>query len=200
VKGVSMPDFQSYLFPANINRTRCVDERQALNNTNGVQIPGGIYGIIDAIKHVSGVTEEDAWKRAHDAGIPIDGHIDEHHGAKGCGYARLVEEEPQTVLAPESVEAQKRLEKIQKAGGSVLTLLGDHHPTHALINHKENFSLDPIKATQDGFGIFNFDMWAAKKFGEKLNLNSDEFASHLETVYKHTVTKLTGITEFSDIS
>jgi len=194
-----IPDFKKYLLKADIDLIRCVDERQALDTTNGIEIPGAIYGIIDGIKHFAHCTEEDAWKLAKEKGIPIDGHIDEHHGAKGCGYATLVEDEPKTVLAIESIKAQDRLQKIQDANGQVITLLGDHHPTHAVINHREGYSLDPDKAAVDDLGIFNFDRWAAKMFGEKLGFEGDKFADHLETVYKKTVTRLTGFTVFHEI-
>ncbi len=193
------PDFARYLLKADTSLIRCVDERQAKDNTNGVEIPGAIYGLIDAIKHFTHCSEEEAWKRAKEAGLPIDGHIDEHHGAKGCGYGRLVEEQPATVMAPEAVPAQQRLAKIQEAEGQVLMLLGDHHPTHAIINHRVDYSLDPDQATKDGFGIFNFDAWAARRFGAMLGLDEGAFAMHLEEVYKKTVTALTGITQFHEV-
>ncbi len=187
---------EKYLFPASLDTIRCVDERQAIDASNGVEFPGGIYGIIDEIKRLSGCSEDEAWEKARQANIPLDDHIDEHHGAKGCGYARLVEEQHETVLAPESVPAQKRLEKIQQLGGKIQTLLGEHHPTHAVINHRIHTSIDPDQATENGLGIFNFDKWAAKVFGERLGFDPQKFADDLEKVYRRTVTALTGIQDF----
>ena len=54
-KETEVPNFENYLFPADITLIRCVDERQAMDNTNGVEIPGGIYGIIDAIKFFNNI-------------------------------------------------------------------------------------------------------------------------------------------------
>lgn len=196
-----VPNFEKYLFPADIALIRCVDERQAVDNTNGVEIPGGTYGIIDAIKYFKpNITEEEAWKLAKEKGIPFGGHIDQHHGAKGCGYGRLVEEKPEIVRARENIPAADRLRRIQEnKDGKIQTLLGDHHPTHAVINHRKDFSIDPDKAYKDKLGIFNFDKWAAKIFGELLGFDGDAFADHLEDVYKRTVTELTGITTFYEI-
>jgi len=193
-----IPNFEKYLFPADSTLLRCVDERQAVDNTNGVEIPGGIYGVIDAIKHFNpNLSEDAAWQLAREKHIPICGHIDEHHGARGCGYAKLVEDEPKTVSARESIPAKDRLVRIP--GENVLTLLGEHKPTHAVINHRENFSIDPDKACGDHLGIFNFDRWAAKLFGERLGFDGDAFADHLENVYRKTVTRLTGITTFHEM-
>jgi len=196
-----LPDFNKYLFPADITLIRCVDERQAeeTDNTNGVEIPGAVYGIIDAIKHFKTCSEDEAWKLAMTANIPLGGHTDEHHGALGCGYARIVENTPDAVLAPEKVPAADRLKKIQQVDGLVLNLLGEHHPTHAVINYKEGYSLDPDQAAADGWGIFNFDKWAARAFGTMLQIDGEIFADHLENVYKRTVQKLTQIQSFHEL-
>lgn len=191
-----LPNFEHYLQPANFEAIRCVDERPAEHEANGVQIPGGIYGIIDAIKSLAHCSEEEAWKKAKEANIPMDDHIDEHHGARGCGYAKLVEDEPHTVNAPESIPAENRLAQIKKAEGTILTLLGDHKPTHATINEKIGTTMNSNRAMEEELGIFNFDRWATKKFGEMLGFNPKEFADHLTKVYENTVTRLTGIQEF----
>lgn len=185
-----------YLQEANIGLIRCVDERQAIDNTNGVEIPGGTYGLIDAIKFLTGRSEEDAWALAFACGIPLGVHTDEYHGPLGCGYAKLVEVNYKAVLAVESVPAILRLGRIEQAGGTVLTLLGDHAPTHAVVNKRYGCSLDPDQAVAEGLGIFNFDKWAAYEFGKMLRVNPSRFSTHLEDVYRHTVTALTGITEF----
>lgn len=187
---------ERYLFAATIALIRCVDERQALDQTNGVEIPGGIYGIIDAIKALTGCTEEEAWQRAEAAGIPMGCHIDQKHGAKGCGYAKLVATQPATVLAPEAVPAEDRLHQVNLRHGMVLTLLGEHHPNYAVINYRVGFSIDPDQANADGLGIFNLDVWACTAYAIRLGLDAEKFANHMIEVYKRTVTALTGITEF----
>lgn len=189
-------DITKYMLRADITLLRCVDERQATLPTNGVEIPGGIYGIIDAIKFMGAVSEDIAWETVHTHKIPVGAHIDEHHGATGCGYGKLVETSPATVFAPEKVLAEDRLTRVRLAHGTVYTLLGDHHPTHAVITEKEGFSIDVAKANADSLGIFNYDKWAARQFGKRLGYDADAFADHLEKVFRATVTALTGITDF----
>lgn len=192
---------EAYLMPADSTKLRCVDERIAKDTVNnGVAVPGATYGIIDAIKMLASVDEETAWTIAREAKIPINGHTDEHHGAQGCGYGKLVELEPGTVLAYESVPAENRKARIEQGNGEILTLLGDHHPTEAIVNYKEGTTIDTKRATEGGRGIFCFDAWAMPEMAQKLHLDPDTFANHMLNVYKKTVTKLTGITEFQDVA
>jgi len=192
---------KQYLFPADTNCIRCVDEREAKNaKNNGAAIPGGTNGIIDTIKFLNHVDEDAAWQLAIDAGIPMGGHIDEHHKALGCGYERLVEQKPESVGAVESIPAQQRKARIENAHGEILTLLGDHHPTEAIINYRAGTTIDTRKATGDGRGIFDLDIWAMPGYAEKLGIDPDAFTSHMLDVYKKTVTTLTEITEFIELS
>lgn len=193
-------NLELYLLPANIDLIRCVDERQAEDATNGVEIPGGIYGIIDAIKAIKGLTEEQAWQLAQESDIPIDAHVDDHHGASGCGYAKLVETDPSKVGAPEAILAKQRLERVRQAGGNILHYIGDHKPTHATINNRTGFSLDPDQAMIDGLGVFNYDAWAAREYANRLNINPEKFAKHIENVFKQTVTALTGMAIFTEFN
>lgn len=190
----------SYLMPADYTRIRCVDGRVAKDVVNsGVAVPGGIDGIIDAVKALRNIDEASAWKLALDAGIPVGGHTDELNGAEGCGYAKLVEQEPETVLAPESVTVQNRISSIEKNLGEILTLLGEHQPSEAVINLRQGTTIDTKKATEDGLGIFCYDAWAMPAYADALNLDPEEFTAHLLEVYKKTVTRLTGLTKFSSI-
>lgn len=191
---------EQYLRPANKKKSRCIDERKPEEGENdGVAIPGGTNSIIDTIKFIKHVDEDTAWQLAIDADIPMGGHIDKHHGALGCGYERLVEQNPDSVGAVESVPAAQRLARIQNAHGEILTLLGDHHPTEAIINFREGTTIDTKKATGDGRGIFDFDIWAMNGYAEKLGIDPDAFTSHMLEVYKKTVTELTGMTTFIEI-
>ena len=190
-----------YLMKANEKKTRCVDEREpdAKTVNDGIAIPGATFGIIDAIKTLTGASEEEAWDRATKAGIPMNGHDDTHHGPKGCGYERLVEEEPASVLAVESVPAATRKAKLEEEHGTVITLLGDHQPTEAIINYREGTTIDTKKAVNEHRGIFDLDAWALSAMAEKLGIDTNVFTAHVIDVYKHTVTKLTGITEFAEV-
>ena len=190
----------AFLMTADSTKIRCVDEREAKDViNNGVAVPGGIYGVIDTIKVTAGVSEEAAWQMAQNAGIPIGGHMDEHHGPKGCGYGKLVETEPATVGATEAIPAEIRKNRIEQAHGELVTLLGDHHPTEAIINSRQGTTIDTKKASQSGRGIFDFDVWAMEGYAEKLQLDPGTFTSHMIDVYKKTVTKLTGITTFTEV-
>ena len=183
---------EKYLLPADISIVACVDERpDRIDNMNGVEFPGGTYGIIDAIKVLTGCTEEQAWERAQAAGIPMGAHSDEHHGVKGCGYGKLVETEPGTVLAPEAVQVEKRHARIEAAGGVLPVLHGEHAPTHATINYRGGTSIDPDLAVAGGFGIFNYDYWAALDYALLLKIEPERFAEHLKEVYVRTVMRLT---------
>ena len=197
-KEASPKDLRNYIFPADLNHIRCVDERKSTDQTNGVQIPGGIYGIVDAIKALAHAIEEDAWQRVKDAKIPIDAHIDNHDGARGCGYARTVEDKPQAILAPDSVTAQERLDRVQQVNGGVLHYIGKHDPSHATINYWKGFTLDPNKASVDGLGVFNCDAWATRVYAEKLGLDPNAFEQHIVRMYEATVKELTGITTFHE--
>lgn len=193
-------DLTPYLIPVDAAAIRCVDERQGTEAIAGAGIPGGSYGIIDAIKHLAGVTEEEAWQRAIAAGIPMGAHVDEHHGMLGCGYGKLVETAHEKVMAPERIAVSDRHKKVSDAGGKVLTLVGDHHPTHAVINDRAGTSISPDLASKDGLGVFVYDKWAARHFGELLGFDATQFADHMENVYKKTVTALTGMKDFVTIN
>lgn len=192
---------ESYLLPADIKIIRCVDDRQYDDNTNGVEIPGGIYGILDGIKSLLDVDEATARNIVIQAGIPISAHVDRHHGPNGCGYANLVEKDPSKVHAPDKVKAQNRLAWVRSVGGQIVTALGEHKPTHAVINDRYGYSIDPDQAHGANLGIFNYDVWAAEEYGRRIleagyALDPQRFASHLLTVYKSTVGALSPIRQY----
>lgn len=190
-----------FLMPADPKKIRCIDERKIKSGVNnGVAVPGAVEGIIDSIKFLKHVDEETAWKTAIDAGIPLNGHIDEHHGTKGCGYRKLVETESATVLAVESIPAEARKQKLEHLNGEIVTLLGEHQPTEAVINHRTGTTINTASALQNGRGIFDLDVWAFPAMAEKLGVDQDAFVAHMVDVYKRTVTRLTAMTTFTEIS
>lgn len=174
---------------ATLKRIRCVDERQALDTSNGVEIPGATYGLVDALKALEGISEDQAWNRIISARIPVEAHIDEGHGERGCGYAKLVEDEPGTVLAVESIPALQRLQRVYDQGGQVATYIGEHAPRIAVTNEKKGWSLDPDQAPH--LGAFSFDAWAAEQYGRMLRVRDPrKFKAHLTQVYQNTVRRL----------
>lgn len=197
---------EPFLTKGTINRIRCVDERpektQDTKDEKGVQLPGACYGILDAIKTITNCKEEEARKKAKDAHIPWSIHDDEHHGALGCGYGKLVQTESETVLAPEAVAVAERFAFVSAQPiHEILTLIGDHNPKYAIINYREGTTIHSPKAVEAGVGSFNFDYWAAVAFGKQLRVDGQQFATHLLEVYTKTVMRLTNnaITTFYTI-
>ena len=180
---------------ATLTKLRCVDERKEQKETQGekgVQFPGAYYGIVDAIKHITGITEEEAREKAKQAHIPFSIHDDTHHGALGCGYGKLVQTEPETVLAPEAVDVTNRYAYVKtQEGANILTLVGDHNPMYALVNYHEGTTLDSPRAVDGGVGSFNYDYWAGIELGKLLGIDGKQFADHLLKVYQNTVMRLT---------
>lgn len=184
------------MVPADLDVLNCIDDRRSDGISNGVEIPGAIFGVIDAVKAIRNIAEEEAWKAVVRAGIPLFAHLDTGQGARGCGYARLVEDTPNVVLAVESVRAQERLERLLPLGGHIVTYVGHHHPDYAVINDREGFSFDPESACAQEFGVFNYDRWAARRFAQRLSMDPDGFAGHLENVFRGTVSALSPISDF----
>lgn len=194
-------DFRKYLRAANLGHIECVDERDIEDEPgqeyfvpaarDGVQIPGAVFGLVDAVKLFRQVTEEEAWKIVAEAGIPLTGHDDEHHEALGCGYEKLVEKTPKTVRAVESVAADDRMAKLRHEGGLVQRYLGHHQAKQAVINRIEGLTIDPEKGYEDDKYFFSCDSWVAKVYGPKLGIEAKVLQDHLEEVYMRTVMALT---------
>ena len=187
---------KEYLRKADLHVIECVDERLSDGVENGVEIPGAVYGMVDAVKSILGLTEEQAWDYVYSHNVPIGAHIDDHHDEEGCGYAKLVQTEPGTVHAVEAVPAAERLARVNGYGGRVTTYTGSHQPTFAVINDKRGQSIDPDAAMGNGIGIFSYDRWAAHEFGKRLKMNPKQVAAHIENVYRATVARLAGINQF----
>lgn len=196
---ISEIPFKEYLVPADMTKLRCVDERKA-NQTNGVQIQGASSGIVDALKVVLNMSEDDAWNLVKQKGLPLDGHDDNSHGPLGCGYNKKVETDHAVVLAPEEVPAASRLERIDAA--CVLHYQGEHTPMHATINFVPDTTLDTNRILSEGQGTFNLDAWSLVSYAQKLELSHNQtaqFVSHIVDSYKATVTALANITKFSEL-
>ncbi len=188
------------MIPANLGVINCQDDRASDGIPNGVEIPGETCGIVDAFKHLTGATENEAWTKIIQADIPIGAHIDDQHGENGCGYNHLVATSPKSVFAPEAIPAKDRLARVRDFGGTIATYRGAHKPIYAIVNERKGYSFDPDAAVKSNLGVFAFDQWAAEIFGKRLGLNGPTFATHLLNVYKATTTKLSGINYFILIS
>lgn len=193
-------NFANLLLPANFFRVVCVDERtvKEKNRTNPVKLPGATYAVVDALKTLYRYTEESAWKIIQEARVPIATHLDDHFDPSmevvGCGYAKLVETQPQSVFAVEAVKTAERLTVVSQFGGEILHYLGHHTAKYAVINRRQGFSLDQNKLPT--LGIFSCDTWAAKYYAVFLKqidpqINPDEFQDHIEKVFRATVETLT---------
>ena len=186
-------NFKEYLVTADPSRLRCVDERHATNQTNGIQIQGATSGIVDALKTVQPPLSEDgAWNAVGRAGLPVDGHDDDNKGADGCGYNNRVETDPSSVGAKESITAASRLARVHPE--RILHYEGDHNPRHATINFIPDTTLNSNGILAAGEGTFNLDAWAILSMATKLGLSHDEsarFVEHIVSSYKQTVMTLT---------
>ncbi len=178
---------------ADLTVINCIDDRMSNGVTNGVEIPGAVFGIIDAIKKIARYTEDEAWNVLRVAGLPETAHRDTTSGARGCGYAKIVEDTPDAVYAVEAVPAHARLDRIMRDGGQVTTYSGSHHPTAAVINDWEEHSFDPGAAIACGIGAFNYDRWAAHKFARALGMDESRFVDHLTRVFIASVEHLSDI-------
>ncbi len=189
-----------FLTPVNPSLVACIDERvNDEHATNGIKIPGGTYMMLDSLKALAGMSEQEAREAVIRAKLPIGAHVDEHHHDRGCGYAKLVETKPQVVSATESVPASDRLAWVERHHGTILHYVGDHKPTHAVINHKRLFTIDPEKASQQGIGPFGIDLWAVEDWAKRLGVDPHALAEHVEKVFRQTVTELSGIKDFDEI-
>lgn len=183
--------FKKFFIHATTKKIRCIDERIAPDQNNGVQIQGATSGLVDAYKSVMGVSEDAAWKALSDAGIPIDGHVDEHHG---CGYNLQVESNPAAVDAPGSASVSDRVSRVAAAHGNLLHYKGDHNPKYATINYMKDKTLNTNDIFKSQTGTFNLDVWAIDGYAKMLHLDHDKadlFKSHIIRAYMDTVTTLT---------
>lgn len=183
---------QKYLIRTDTNHLLCIDERPRIEHIQGIHIPGAIYGVIDALKVISKITEDEAWEKVVCAGIPTDAHTDDHHHddeAMGCGYATL-----------QKTPASERFERAKAAGGMVLHYTGGHNPKHAIIVYHKGMTVDQKATWRDGEASFVFDYWAALDLGSKLGVDPKLFANQLEKKFRQTVTTLSEITKFIQLA
>ncbi len=190
-------DFEKYLFPADLTKRRCIDDRRTNPQTYGPQIQGATWGEVDALKQIRHLSEKQAWETIKKAGIPRDGHVH-------CGYNNTVETDPGSVGAMESVSEESRLKKVMSAEGTVLHYIGDHAPVAATINYISDKTLDTNRILSDGIGTFNLDAWVLEQDAQKLGLTPEEsatFIDHIIASYKKTVITLTkgAITSFVEL-
>ena len=173
-----------------MKRVRCIDERHAGDQNNGVQIQGATSGLVDAYKAVMQVGEDAAWDIYKKAGIPLDGHVGDH----GCGYNGQVENSPQAVEAPQSVPSANRVYRVTQAHGALLHYEGDHTPKYATINYMKGKTLDTNSILNADAGTFNLDVWAVDEYAKMLHLDlgeMDAFRKHIIRSYQRTVATLT---------
>jgi hypothetical protein len=193
-----------YLVKADIGKIACVDERNVLDDTDNliaVKIPGGVYGIVDALKSVLHISEDKAWNIVARANLPIVIHTGPEHGhypnevgkvgPKGCGYAKLVQNSPEKVSAPEAVGAGERLERVKKLGGKIYIVTGEHKIDRVVIVRKEGMTINQKRALENGVGILDCDVWATGVYADKINevdpginLNKEEFVEQITKEFR----------------
>lgn len=186
---------ERFFTEANPNRIRCIDERRFSPDSNGIQIQGGTYGLLDALKKILNISEEEARTIIIAKGIPLGAHTHVDLAELGCGYAAKVQSDPTSVGAVEAVSAEDRLNWIRANGGEVLVYTDEHDPQLAIINYKYGKTLDTNSAMGNGIGIFNFDAWAVPNLAKKLDIpdtSITNFTSLVVENYRNTVNTLAG--------
>lgn len=186
-----------YFVPANVNQRLCVDEREFRPESFGVRLPGASSYELDLLKKARKLTEYEA--RVAVARSGILGFHNDAHGARGCGYNRLVEDDPQTVGASESVKALDRFAYGMGNGAFIVTCLGNHDPHLAIINNQTGMTFDTNRAWRDGLHAFNVDAWFGVVLARQYSLSRDKVVKHLITTYKRTVNRLAPETPFITI-
>jgi hypothetical protein len=197
-------DFHKYQIPADKHTFLCIDERPKVEKTQrAVRLPGAVYGLIDAIKSVGHLSEEDAWKYAKEHSIPMDAHTDNHHHegneGEGCGFGATVQNRPEVLGVVESVSANERLDRVKANGGRIFHYSGGHRPTHAILNYVPETTIDQELAWNDGFGPFVCDLWAVPELAHTLGLDSNKMMGFMTLLFKNTVNHLAPGTPFVEL-
>jgi hypothetical protein len=199
-----------YLAKADVDFLACVDERRIIydsenflyhNNSIPIKLPGGIYCVIDTLKTILDVSENEAWDIVFKAHIPICAHQEPEHcsqntnktiGPLGCGYAYLIENSPDKVDAVETVLAKNRLMKVKELGGKIYTVQGQHHINYVTMVWMEGMSIDTERSlTESNVGILNCDPWIGGLYVSKINranpnihLDKDVFIEQIVRQFK----------------
>jgi hypothetical protein len=192
-----MKEFEQYLVPVkSVKKILCIDERPRLEQIRAPHIPGAAYGLVDALKTILGISEEEAWQRLISAGISLDVHTDDHHNEEpglGCGYAGKVQNKPVSVGVSQAVNAQERFEFARDNGGQVLHYTGPHNPTGAVINNYPDMTIDQTSAWNDGRGVFVYDRWAVLRYAALMNVDPGRLEHQVELEFRMTIKTLAGI-------
>ena len=188
-------DFHTYQIPSDTNTFLCIDERPKIEPVQrAIRLPGAIYGLIDAIKSVGHLSEDEAWTLAKERGIPMDAHTDDHHHegneGEGCGMATTVQNKPDVIGVVESVPANDRLKRAKLNGGRIFHYTGGHRPTHAVLNFVPETTVDQQKAWNDGYGPFVCDLWAIPGIANKLGLDENATMDFMKNLFLKTVNHL----------
>lgn len=161
------------LSEADLDLIACMDERPSDIRTdleNPVNMIGASEGLADSVKVTINCSEEEAWKRIIDAGIPIMGHGDAEHGESGCAYRRIIATNHVLFGAREAVSVADRWARLRRKD----TYYGPHNGKIGLINYMEGYSVD-----QDLRGFYTYDYWAAVHFARLMGIDERKVANYL---------------------
>lgn len=218
----------NYLVKADINYLACVDERLWINKSGEkildkdiipVKIPGGTYGLVDALKATLKISEESAWKLVQEAKIPNWIHFGPIHnhnennaviiGPSGCGYANIVENpnKYKVVGAVETISAELRSKTAMKFGANVYSVKGLHQIDYVTIVWQEGISIDSKNALlSGGIGILDCDPWAVgyyadliNKANPKINLDREKFIEQIAKQFRAVAKILAPNVEIKEI-
>lgn len=185
-------DYHVYLRTGNITTIICSDERPAevvegtdkpFDEVSYVSLPGGICVIVDALKELLGLSEEEVWDLLDKGEINAGGHLgpeheSEHIGPLGCGYNATVQINPQKLAITQSVSAEKRVHEIlkraKKRNGFLYQVHGPHKVKASTVNYIIDKTIDHTKAWNDQNGALTCDAWAAYSIALKLSEINDK--------------------------
>lgn len=177
---------------------RCVDDRPVIEaeaeEALGPQIPGSSYGLVDALKFLTHVSEEDAITQIQivlkELGYAFSTH--EH-----CGYLGLAEKEDNPLQISETLEAHQRFTRVDAIPGVSLHLKGEHaHGALAIINLDFSTRFNSAEAVSAQQPAFNFDYHFAQQVEDTLvnsgqNNLAGQFANQVTRLYLKTIKELT---------
>lgn len=187
---------KKYLVQVDTTGFGYIDDR---NPNLKVKLPGAVYAIIDVLKSTFGYTEVQAWDRFMQTGLLPDVHTDQHHGEEGCAYGKTVQNNPQVVLASESIPVAQRYHHAVEHGGTSTEYAGDHHGDYAIINNRMGTTLDSqgfLSNSQQELGSeqpqgsFCYDRWFMNELASRLKVDATEFTAQMDAVYQATLRAL----------
>ncbi|MCL5019010.1 MAG: hypothetical protein M1426_00830 [Patescibacteria group bacterium] len=197
------PEYAGYFIPVvnqpqgQLKAVRCVDDRPVIEEEKEEalepQIPGSSYSLVDALKMLTGVSEEEAITQIQMVSRELGYAFSTHDH---CGYLKLAGDSK--VNALRLTETQPPDQRFTRVDGITLHLVGEHATNAiAVINTAISARFNTTQAVNEGRPAFNFDYHFAQQAEDALVSHGQEklagqFASQVTRLYLRTIKALTG--------